>query len=197
MILISGLQSCHGAPAPFVDLNGLPILESVQSALPSLESVQDAIDRAASYGYEMLGYGYPEHDHVIVKDKPTLWDGRISVPDFISPLIASMPDDYGMDLDGKRIVKGHDGRLGFRLAVPYFGDFQYIRELGPGRFTDKLGPGKYPYPGLEDRPSKDTGHHYGYGDPKPKDILYEHPKTTYAKSDYSGLANYPWNALNK
>jgi len=153
-------------------------------------SFNDAVSRMATYGYQMLGYAPPEpshyHEHYDIKDKKALWDGHIGVPDFVSPLIASVPD---MSYGEERVVKGHDGRLGFRLAVPYFGDLQYIREYGPGRFTDHLGPGKYPYPGLDGRPKKEEDHHYApvptYGVP--------HKKEVYPPHMYQGLNNYPWN----
>lgn len=190
IVLISSLQSCSGAPF----LNSLP---SLQNVLTGAQTAMERVANYANYGYQMLGYGHPEEDHVIVKDKPTLWDGHIGVPDLISPLLASMPEYNG---DSERVVKGHDGRVGFRVAVPYGGDFQYIREWGPGRFTDNnLGPGKYPYPGLNGRPKKESHDHYGtdpyhapqpsYTDPKPQDIIYP-------EQMYQGLQNYPWNVNN-
>ncbi|KAG7158199.1 uncharacterized protein LOC121879009 [Homarus americanus] len=164
----------------------------------SMSSLSPALERVASYGSYMLGYGSPgphygEIDIPYVKEP--LWDGHISVGDVVSPLLKALgADGTGSDehYGDNRVVKGLENRLGFRVAVPYLGDFQVTREIGPGRFLDKLGPGKYTYPGPKDviYTGGDNGMHYkppkGHGPPASGSII---PDNT---AMYQSLQNYPW-----
>ncbi|XP_050728012.1 uncharacterized protein LOC127004400 [Eriocheir sinensis] len=166
---------------------------AVLSAVPGESSIWDsltpALDRAASYGYYLMGYGPPTyagyHDGVDFPINPgTIWNGHIPVGDFVSPIISALGSGQGGYSD--RVVKGYENRLGLRVALPYLGDFQVTRELGPGKFLDKLGPGKFPYPGLQGvkgQHKASSGQHHEYAPA---------PSTTHAPDMYNGLKNYPW-----
>ncbi|XP_063602559.1 shematrin-like protein 1 isoform X2 [Penaeus indicus] len=187
----------------------------------SLSDISPALERMASYGYSMLGYGpppsYGEDDLEIYEVDGPLWDGHIAVGDFISPIVSAVSNsDLGFGGGGggygdERVVKGYDGRLGVRVAVPYLGDFQVTREFGPGKFGPHLGPGKYPYPGY----SKDSSGSYGYGGHAshashgshgshgipipslPSGKKKKKIKKLGIKALYKGLKNYPWHGRRR
>ncbi|XP_068218499.1 uncharacterized protein [Palaemon carinicauda] len=174
----------RGRLGPFVDLAVLvccflccPV---PGEAFFSLNSISPTLERMANYGYYMLGYSPPNYGHdaeIDLYEKEPLWDGHIGVGNLLEPIfdaISSQTGDYFSSTDeyGRpdRVVKGFDNRLGLRIALPYVGDFQVTREIGPGRFLDKLGPGKYPYSHLppkagkgDDYGSGHQGHGHGYG----------------------------------
>ncbi|KAK8737789.1 hypothetical protein OTU49_004241 [Cherax quadricarinatus] len=167
-----------------------------------LSSISPALERAATYGYYILGYApsyyyqQPEHHHYeeeidIPHVKKTFWSGHIPVQDFISPILQQVgKGSGGYGHDPQRIVKGYENRLGLRVAVPYLGDFQVTREVGPGRFLDKLGPGKYVYPGLKD------GGYKGFGTASYDNYVEDnHVKETVIPDNtamYQSMKNYPW-----
>lgn len=195
----------------------------------SLSDISPALRRMASYGYSMLGYGpppsYGEDDLEIYEVDGPLWDGHIAVGDFISPIVSAVSNsDLGFGGGGggygeERVVKGYDGRLGVRVAVPYLGDFQVTREFGPGKYGHDLGPGKYPYPGY----SKDSSGSHGYGSygvPNhgvPSHGVHSHGVPSHGvpipilpsgkkkkkvkklglKGLYKGLKNYPWHGRRR
>ncbi|KAF2360985.1 hypothetical protein FHG87_008264 [Trinorchestia longiramus] len=145
-----------------------------------------------------VGYGGEDHkynpiydhaDGVDVWELPPFWDGEIVIPNFIPDIPIPHIDPY----KGKkknRIVKGWDNRYGIRLAIPYFGDFQYLREMGPGDFIPQLGPGKFDYPG----PGQiDDPGHKEY-DPYPAEHYHtpEPPPPVLDLTAFQGLKNYPW-----
>ncbi|XP_063879753.1 uncharacterized protein LOC135110961 [Scylla paramamosain] len=146
------------------------------------------------YGPPVYGppvYASPEHhsyheDVDFPVNPGTLWNGHIPVGDFVSPIAQAL--GAGQGSYNNRVVKGYENRLGLRIALPYLGDFQVTRELGPGRFLDKLGPGKFPYPGMKG--AQGYGHHH-------KDSSEHHhsssPPAKHPTPDmYKGLQNYPW-----
>lgn len=162
-------------------------------AFISLDSVTPTLRRMANYGYYMMGYKPPYRDpyqddlEIYQVDGP-IWDGHLEVGDFISPIVNAVKDTDLGSMGGygdERVVKGYDGRLGMRVVVPYLGDFQVMREFGPGRYRPALGPGHYNYPGYQQRP-----HGSGYGVPK-NDPTYATTQPP-LKVAYQGLQNYPW-----
>nr|XP_045611418.1 uncharacterized protein LOC123766397 [Procambarus clarkii] len=186
--------------SPLVALCLLTVCASPGSA-SILSMLTPAIERAASYGYYILGYDQPAYQYGsgeidIPHVKEPIWNGHIPVGDFLSPLLSALgggkgSHGYGYD---DRIVRGYENRLGLRVAVPYLGDFQVTREIGPGRFLDKLGPGEYPYPGLKSAVSHSTSYGGGYGgggyeDSKPPESGSYIPDNT---AVYQGMKNYPW-----
>ncbi|XP_064090661.1 uncharacterized protein LOC135204367 [Macrobrachium nipponense] len=196
----------------------------------SLNSISPTLERMASYGYYMLGYSPPDYGHdgeIDLYEKEPLWDGHIGVGNLLEPIFSAIgaqtndlfqsTDEYGRP---DRVVKGFDNRLGLRIALPHVGDFQVTREIGPGRFLDKLGPGKYPYSHLPPKAGKGqglggvgTGHGYGssghggvgggggYGGASPsyasnavqtyKYVLKPKAPTVNAAA-YQSMQNYPW-----
>ncbi|KAK3862415.1 hypothetical protein Pcinc_031728 [Petrolisthes cinctipes] len=170
------------------------------NALLDWSSLSPALERMTTYGYHMLGYPPPKyHKNKGEIDVPIvwgpIWNGHIPVGDFVSPLLSVLGSSNSDSYDD-RVVKGYENRLGFRVAVPYLGDLQVTREVGPGRFTDKLGPGSFPYPGIEDtRPDYDP-HHNHHDDHHHTSDENHHPHDPHhdpPQGDmYQGLKNYPW-----
>lgn len=184
----------------------------------SLGSISPTLERMANYGYAMLGYGPPAHgyDEIDLIEKAPLWNGHIPVGDIVSPILSALGASNGLNSflginDGygggyrDRVVKGFDNRLGLRVALPYVGDFQVTREMGPGRFLDKLGPGEYPYQNLPPKHNSLGGQHGGHYDdhyePTPIKVIIKEPKIPYVnpkgtepygKESYKRLQNYPW-----
>ncbi|XP_066973243.1 uncharacterized protein [Macrobrachium rosenbergii] len=223
----------HLSPAGYVfedHTSGLQASGSFTGeAFFSLNSISPTLERMANYGYYMLGYSPPNYGHddeIDLYEKEPLWDGHIGVGNLLSPIFNAIgaqtnelfhsTDEYGRP---DRVVKGFDNRLGLRIALPYVGDFQMTREIGPGRFLDKLGPGKYPYSHLPPKGGVlggGTGHGYGstgyggvgggggYGSAGPSYAsnpvqTYQYvvkptvkgPSTVNAAA-YQSMQNYPW-----
>ncbi|XP_018014622.1 uncharacterized protein LOC108671574 [Hyalella azteca] len=129
---------------------------------------------------------YNHADGVDVWELPPFWDGRLIMPNFV-PEIQHPPKPIKKD---ERIVKGWDNRYGLRLAIPYIGDFQYLREMGPGDFIPQLGPGKFEYPGPGE---VDNPGHKEY-DPYPPELYHTTtpPPPVLDLTAFEGLQNYPW-----
>ncbi|XP_076032379.1 uncharacterized protein LOC143020105 [Oratosquilla oratoria] len=149
VVLLTRVPS--GAAAPFLkELS--PVLETVADygrsilGLDSAAATTPAGAAVAAKGhFPLIDRSY---DDVHVKDVGTLWDGVVHVPDFLSPmqdLYSKLGGFNGLGYSG--VTHGLDQRYGFRLAVPYMGDFQYVRELGPGHYNSELGPGGFEYAG--------------------------------------------------
>lgn len=146
----------------------------------------------AHIGYEEDKRLYDHADGVDVWELPSIWDGNFVVPNMIPE---SKPKDHYKESfygdskeDDERVVKGWDNRWGFRLAIPYIGDFQYLREMGPGDFVPKLGPGRFEYPGpgeVDDPGHKQYEKYPEYIKPKPHVPVID-------LTEYQGLQNYPW-----
>lgn len=133
---------------------------------------------------------YDHSEGVGVWELPPIWDGRLEVPNLIPKNTKKDGHiQYGGDIiPDERIVKGWDNRWGLRVAIPYLGDFQYLREIGPGDFVPKLGPGKFYYPGpgeVDDYGHKAYDPNEGYERPIPKVPVVD-------LTEYEGLRNYGW-----
>ncbi|KAL7630753.1 UNVERIFIED_CONTAM: hypothetical protein RMT77_019034 [Armadillidium vulgare] len=121
------------------------------------DSVVYAIPSPDGQGFILQGYGkpydpYAYDNNVDIRQTKKMWSGQVKIPNFF-PKEGYLPD---------RTIKGNDNRIGMRVSIPFVGDFQYLREIGPGRFTDNLGPGAFPYPGFND---KQKHHQKPYYDP--------------------------------
>jgi len=134
---------------------------------------------------------YDHSEGVGVWELPPIWDGRLEIPNLV-PKKKSKKDGhviYGGDIKpDERVVKGWDNRWGLRVAIPYLGDFQYLREIGPGDFIPKLGPGKFYYPGPGEVDD------YGHKAYDPNEGFERPPRPTPVVdlTEYEGLRNYGW-----
>lgn len=128
------------------------------------------------------------HDKgVKVWEFPSLWDGNIVIPNFYTAR-REAERIKGESIEDDRTVQGFDNRVGIRLAVPFMGDFQWMRETGPGDFVPELGPGKFQYPGPGD---VDAAGGIALRGPPDEDVIVP-PTPVVDLTAFQGLQNYPW-----